>query len=70
MTKLTEIQQLAIDYVLASGAEQAARACDLDDDARGLYSDENDIIAYGVMPNTNETGWYFAGYADEIVARR
>jgi hypothetical protein len=25
------------------------------------------VHAYGVMPNTNETGWYFAGYVDDLV---
>lgn len=26
-----------------------------------------EIHAYGVMPNTNRTGWYFAGFADHIL---
>jgi hypothetical protein len=26
-----------------------------------------EVNAYGVMPNTNQTGWYFAGYVDDLV---
>lgn len=74
MTDLTKTQQTAIECVLGAGAERAVRACDIandfSEDDRGLYSDENEIIAYGVMPNTNQTGWYFAGYADELAAQR
>ena len=26
-----------------------------------------EVHAYGVLPNTNQTGWYFAGWADAIL---
>lgn len=26
-----------------------------------------EVHVYGVMPNTNQTGWYLAGYRDEMV---
>ena len=26
-----------------------------------------EVHAYGVLPNTNYTGWYFAGFADHIL---
>ena len=28
---------------------------------------DDGVHAYGVMPNTNETGWYFAGHVDDLV---
>ncbi len=33
----------------------------------GLYHGEADSwLVFGVMPNTSETGWFFAGTTDEI----
>jgi len=26
-----------------------------------------EVHAYGVLPNTNRTGWYLAGFADDIL---
>jgi hypothetical protein len=26
-----------------------------------------EVRAYGTVPNTNRTGWYFAGFADHIL---
>lgn len=26
-----------------------------------------EVHAYGVLPNTNRTGWYFAGWTDVIL---
>lgn len=26
----------------------------------------DEVHAYGVKPNTNETGWYFVGYASDL----
>jgi hypothetical protein len=26
------------------------------------------VNVYGTMPNTNEDGWYFAGWAEELLA--
>ena len=26
-----------------------------------------EVHAYGTVPNTNRTGWYFAGFADHIM---
>lgn len=28
-----------------------------------------EVHAYGVLPNTNQTGWYFAGWSDHILDR-
>lgn len=28
-----------------------------------------EVHYYGTMPNTNQVGWYFAGYADELAAK-
>ena len=27
---------------------------------------DNEIHAYGIMPNTNKTGWYFVCWLDEL----
>jgi len=27
-----------------------------------------EVHAFGVMPNTNTTGWYFAGYDKDVLA--
>lgn len=32
-----------------------------------VMTDES-VQAYGVMPNSNEPGWYFAGWAKELLA--
>ena len=64
---MTNNQTRAIQIIIQAGAENAGRACDLSEDARGIYDDADEIIAYGIMPNSNVEGWYFAGYADEIV---
>jgi hypothetical protein len=64
---MTDEQKRAIELILEGSADEAARACDLDEESRGIYSDPDEILAYGVMPNSNEYGWYFAGYAPEIV---
>lgn len=65
---MTHLQTKAIEIILAKhGVERAERACDLGEAERGLYDDEDEILAYGVLPNTNTVGWYFAGYAGEIV---
>lgn len=29
---------------------------------------DGEVHAYGVMPNTNQTGWYLAGCVDDLVA--
>lgn len=29
-----------------------------------------EVHIFGVMPNTNRTGWYFAGFADNIVTEQ
>jgi len=39
-----------------------------DEDQVGLYEGDADAwIVFGTMPNTNEIGWFFAGYSGEIV---
>ena len=32
-----------------------------------ISQDDDEIHAFGVMPNTHQTGWYFAGYVDDLV---
>jgi hypothetical protein len=34
---------------------------------RVRISRDGTVLAYGRMPNSTSTGWYFAGYADEIL---
>ena len=29
---------------------------------------EGSVHAYGAMPNTNQVGWYFAGFVDDLAA--
>lgn len=66
--RYTTNQQLAIAYVMDQGADAAEVGDNLaGENAAGIYADDADaIIAYGVMPNTKITGWYFAGYADDL----
>jgi hypothetical protein len=63
----TDEQKRAIEIMLESGAEEAVRACDAEEAIRGLYSDPDEILAYGGRWSTKECGWWFAGYAGEIV---
>jgi hypothetical protein len=60
-TYLMETYEVEADCV-KNGAEA-------DEDQAGLYTGEEDSwVVYGQMPNTNETGWFFAGYSTEIEA--
>ena len=39
-----------------------------EEDQAGLYCGEADAwVVNGTMPNTNQVGWFFAGYSGEIV---
>ena len=37
------------------------------DGERVRITRNGEVHAYGVLPNTNQTGWYFAGFADNIL---
>jgi hypothetical protein len=37
------------------------------DAERVCIARNGEVHAYGVLPNTNQTGWYFAGWADAIL---
>jgi hypothetical protein len=38
------------------------------EDTAGLYLGEADAwLVYETMPNTNEAGWFFAGYSAEVI---
>ena len=37
------------------------------EDEAGLYCDDADAwVVYGKMPNSNEIGWFFAGYTADL----
>ena len=38
------------------------------DAGRVRITRNGEVHAHGVLPNTNQTGWYFAGFADNILA--
>jgi hypothetical protein len=37
------------------------------DAERTRITRNGEVHAYGVIPNTNQTGWYFAGFADDVL---
>jgi hypothetical protein len=37
------------------------------DGERVRITRNGEVHAYGVLPNTNHTGWYLAGFADHIL---
>lgn len=50
------------------GVEMVTTGDKATEEEAGLYYGEADAwIIYGVMPNTDETGWYFAGYTQDLI---
>ena len=35
--------------------------------SRVFIKRDGDVLAYGTMPNTNQTGWYLVGQRDELI---
>lgn len=33
---------------------------------RVVIKRDGEVHAYGIMPNTNRTGWYLVGYRDDL----
>lgn len=63
-------EQQIRDYLLnkrdAEEVVNGAEASELEIEGRDDYG-ADEWHVYGVMPNTNETGWYFAGYTADVV---
>jgi len=49
-----------------SNAQLRARVLEFAE--RVVIKRNGEIHAYGRMPNTNQVGWYFKGYRDDLVA--
>jgi len=48
-------------------ADCVKTGAEADEDEAGLYYGEADSwIVYGTMPNTNQDGWFFAGYSGDL----
>jgi hypothetical protein len=56
-------------YLMARhDAEQVMRGDEVDDEQHGAYAgDESAWLVLGVMPNTNQTDWFFAGWTADVV---
>lgn len=58
-----------IRNIRAKHIQKAIRArCEYNGAERTIIHHDGRVSAYGKMPNSNVAGWYFAGYAIEIMA--
>ena len=55
---------------LTRSEKQTVRAYVLERDGaeKARMMADGAVNVYGTMPNTNEAGWYFAGWAEELLA--
>lgn len=55
-------------YVYARNNAKAARAyvAARDSVQQVRITKNGEVHAYGAVPGTDETGWYFAGYVDDL----
>lgn len=55
-------------YIYMRNNAKAARAyvAARDSVQRVRITKNGEVLAYGAVPDTNETGWYFAGYVDDL----
>jgi hypothetical protein len=61
-----QIRQYLMDRYDAEAAKTGDEA---EEDEAGMYvGEDNSWVVLGVMPNTNQTGWFFAGYTADIVS--
>lgn len=66
MTNIEDIRSyLANRYGVE--VEDVKTGTEAGEEAAGMYEGDADAwLVYGEMPNTNETGWFFAGWTSDV----